>query len=188
MSGRQRIANRQKNIGLPSPIEVAKCDLNDGQVAVVAQCVKMLSAAKKKVSAASAQEFIAWLHATGRAEKYSAADLQIARAMVERIEENRKPDTPAMLPPDAAASRFMAWLLAHGATGTHTSDQLSALYVTHCQQEALTPVPEAQLRKFLGNGNYPGVHKHKEKSKKHGNRHRPTMWTITDLQPTSVAA
>ena len=89
---------------------------------------------------------------------------------------------------DAAAARFMAWLLAHGATGTHTSDQLRALYATHCQQEALTPVPEAQLRKFLGNGNYPGVHKHKDKSKKHGNRHRPTMWTITDLQPTSVAA
>lgn len=98
------------------------------------------------------------------------------------------PTVAAMLPPATAAETFLEWLRASGRIGCHTSDQLRDLYGIHCQETGLVPVPENQLRKWLGGGHSPGVSRIKLKGKLNGNRHRPTLWEISTVSNLRMAA
>ena len=53
------------------------------------------------------------------------------------------------------------------------------LYEGFCKETNRIPSPEAQLRKHLRKL---GVVRDKAKSKLHGKRHRPTIWTLSDRQ------
>jgi hypothetical protein len=85
----------------------------------------------------------------------------------------------SMLPPAAAAKTFRDWWLASSAKRQLTSPQLRELYEGFCKETNRIPSPEAQLRKHLRKL---GVVRSKDDGKRHGKRHRPTVWTLSDRQ------
>lgn len=92
----------------------------------------------------------------------------------------------AMLSPDDAAAEFLAWIRSTGRAGTHTAEELDAIYGIHCQECNRIPTPENVLRKHLSRS--PGVSRTKADLKRHGKRSRPTVWTISETFPTRRAA